>query len=826
MNEETLFHLAREKSPDQRGEFLDKACAGDAELRRRVETLLRADEAAGSFLARPAVEGSTDGNEAANEPDLPAMSASSAANTATLAPDETTSAVRAPAAKVRYFGDYELLEEIAQGGMGVVWKARQSNLHRDVALKMIRAGTLATSAEVARFHREAEAAANLQHPNIVAIHEVGEHEGRHYFSMDLVEGRDLGAIVAEGPLAPQRAARCVKIIAEAIHFAHQRGTLHRDLKPQNILIDGADQPRITDFGLAKTATDSQLTQSGVIMGSPSYMPPEQAAGQLGEIGPASDVYSLGAMLYELLAGRPPFRGDTAMATLHDVMETEPTALRRLKADVPPDLETICLKCLEKSPAARYPTAQALADELDRFLKGEPIMARPASQVRKVVTWCRRHPGPLAALAALALVALAFGVFYLLEENAFLRAQHAALQAREEELLKAYAFLRARLPAPPQGSEDEVHLGYKYLVTPASKLKEELEEAHPLGRSSGWRHRALTTWGDTVAIWIGLLGIFAYVAVSRWSRGLPLRFSELESGQHYWRHFQPLGEWKRNFAIVAGIIEFAGGVAYLVAVVQAYVWEGEPIRFGQFAILYLLFYWGYAILHVVVRDFRLVNYGTAAASITMALPQANKELDTASRAVYEKARAAMEKWDQEAAIQTYRDAGLAKRDAMAVVMKLGKRMRAERPDRFAYPPLSLSNMSWKGIFFCALIEAALFAVVWYRDPPSQPIAAVLPFAYCFLFGTGIMAFTRVKGFGTRILLLAPGAVVMLASEIALRSLQGQLHTSELYMLGHFFGTFELYVLGFIFGMALMASGLVGEAGRALRKKLSQPGGEKP
>jgi serine/threonine protein kinase len=291
-------------------------------------------------------------------------------------------------APVPRFGDYELLEEIARGGMGVVWKARQISLNRTVALKMILAGKLASDAEVQRFRREAEAAANLQHPNIVAIHEVHEQDGQHYYSMDYIDGRDLAALVAEnGPLPPERAAECVRTIAEAVHFAHQRGTLHRDLKPQNVLMDAAGIPRITDFGLAKfIARDESMTQSGAAMGSPSYMPPEQAAGHLDQIGPHSDVYSLGAILYELLTSRPPFRGETAMATMRQALESDPVAPRKINRSLPPDLETICLKCLEKNPARRYNSARALAEELGRFLKHEPIQAIPVSPIRKAESW--------------------------------------------------------------------------------------------------------------------------------------------------------------------------------------------------------------------------------------------------------------------------------------------------------------------------------------------------------------------------------------------------------------------------------------------------------
>jgi serine/threonine protein kinase len=328
--------------------------------------------------------------------------------------------------RVRYFGDYELQEEIARGGMGVVWKARQSSLNRTVAVKMILAGKLAGEAEVQRFHREAEAAANLQHPNIVAIHEVGEHDGQHYYSMDYVEGRDLGALVREsGPLPPARAAECLKTIAEAVHFAHQRGTLHRDLKPQNVLMDAAGVPRITDFGLAKfIERDDSLTKTGATMGIPSYMPPEQAAGHLDQVGPHSDVYSLGAILYELLTGRPPFRAETAVATMRLVMESDPVPPRKLNPDVPLDLETICVKCLEKNPVRRYPSANALAEELGRFLKHEPIQAVPVSAIRKAESWLRRHPWTLMAAGSLMVMVLAGVLYWQHERLNFL--QHPSL----------------------------------------------------------------------------------------------------------------------------------------------------------------------------------------------------------------------------------------------------------------------------------------------------------------------------------------------------------------------------------------------------------------
>jgi WD40 repeat protein len=307
----------------------------------------------------------------------------------------------------RPFGDFELLEEIARGGMGIVYRARHLSLERIVAVKMLLFGPLSSPEFVKRFRAEASAAASLQHPNIVAIHEVGVHQGQHYFAMDYVEGQSLAKLLANGPLPSRTAATFLQTISQAIHYAHERGILHRDLKPSNVLIDANGQPRVTDFGLARRlAGDSELTVSGQVLGSPNYMPPEQATGRRGKISRSCDVYSLGAMLYHLLTGRPPFVGEALTDTLEQVLNVEPVSPRLLNPGVPRDLETLCLKCLEKEPSKRYPTAQALAEELGRFLNHEPILGRPVTRVERAWRWCRRKPALSGSLTAASLLLLA------------------------------------------------------------------------------------------------------------------------------------------------------------------------------------------------------------------------------------------------------------------------------------------------------------------------------------------------------------------------------------------------------------------------------------
>ena len=347
--------------------------------------------------------------EATVPPGTPPRSPHDQPTATVLGQDQSATPSASEPTRIRYFGDYEITRELARGGMGVVFEARQISLNRVVALKMILAGQLANETDVRRFYTEAEAAANLDHPGIVPIFEVGQHEGQHYFCMGFVEGQSLSHRLAEGPLPAREAAELIRRVSEAIEYAHRRGVIHRDLKPANILLDPNGNPRVTDFGLAKKIQgDSGLTGSGQIMGTPSYMPPEQAGGKRGEVGPAADVYALGATLYALVTGRPPFQAATPMDTVIQVISDEPVPPRRLNASIPRDLETICLKCLMKESGKRYPSAAALADDLGRYLAGEPIVARAVGQTERMVKWAKRRPvvtGLIAGVAAVTLIGL-------------------------------------------------------------------------------------------------------------------------------------------------------------------------------------------------------------------------------------------------------------------------------------------------------------------------------------------------------------------------------------------------------------------------------------
>lgn len=287
--------------------------------------------------------------------------------------------------------DYEILEEIARGGMGVVYRARQRSLNRPVALKVLLGGLFAGEEGRRRMKSEASLAARLRHPNIVPVFDTGSLDGQPFYSMAFIEGRTLAEVVQHGPLAPSRAARYLARMAEAVHYAHGEGVLHRDLKPSNVLIDASDEPHVTDFGLAKALDAAPQTLTGGVLGSPAYMPPEQALGQPAEVTARSDVYSLGAILYELLTGRPPFQGTSLAAVIAQVKDSDPVAPRRLNPSIPADLETVCLKCLEKSPARRYAQAGELAEDLQRFLRDEPVHARPVGPFGRAARWAQRQP---------------------------------------------------------------------------------------------------------------------------------------------------------------------------------------------------------------------------------------------------------------------------------------------------------------------------------------------------------------------------------------------------------------------------------------------------
>ena len=306
---------------------------------------------------------------------------------------------------------YEITGELGRGGMGVVYQARHIRLNRPCALKMILAGAHASPEDVARFVTEAEAIARLQHPSIVQIRHIGDADGLPFLELEYVAGGSLDQQLDGTPWPTTRAARLAEQVALGIAEAHRQGIVHRDLKPSNVLLAADGTPKVGDFGLAKML-DSQaaLTRSESVMGSPSYMAPEQAEGHAKEAGPAVDVYAVGAILYELLTGRPPFRGTTALETLEQVKTTEPVPPSRLVPGVPRDIETICLKCLQKEPGKRYETAQALGDDLRRFLDGRPILARRTSGVERAWRWCRRNRlvAGMTGIAAAAIIILAVG----------------------------------------------------------------------------------------------------------------------------------------------------------------------------------------------------------------------------------------------------------------------------------------------------------------------------------------------------------------------------------------------------------------------------------
>jgi serine/threonine protein kinase/tetratricopeptide (TPR) repeat protein len=327
---------------------------------------------------------------------------------------------------------YELLRELGRGGMGVVYLARQLRLNRLVALKMVLAGEHARPDDLLRFLAEAEAIAQLQHPHIVQIYEVGQHAGLPFFALEYLDGGSLAHKLQGTPLPAREAAQLVETLAQAVQAAHARGIIHRDLKPANVLLDQEGRPKISDFGLAKRLDAGPgLTQTGLILGTPSYMAPEQAEGKGKEVGPAADVYALGATLYELLTGRPPFKAATPMETVRQVLEEEPVSPRRLQPGLARDLETICLTCLHKEPTRRYPTAEALAEDLRRYRQGEPITARPVGSGERLVKWVRRRPAGAGLLAALLLLVLggSSGAWVLMQKRADARARQSQ-SARE------------------------------------------------------------------------------------------------------------------------------------------------------------------------------------------------------------------------------------------------------------------------------------------------------------------------------------------------------------------------------------------------------------
>jgi tetratricopeptide (TPR) repeat protein len=365
---------------------------------------------------------------------------------------------------------YEVVQELGRGGMGVVYLARHLALNRQVALKMILGGAYADAKELARFRAEAEAVAKFTHPHIVQIFDVGTLEGMPYCALELLTGGSLDEQLRGQPQPPRQAATLLVPVAQAVQAAHDQGILHRDLKPSNILLTADGTPKLTDFGLAKRLEDDNgQTRTGEIVGTPGYMAPEQAAGKVRQLGPATDIYALGAILYQLLTGRPPFQGLSALDTVMQVMTTEPIPPRQLQPTVPRDLETICLKCLHKEPAKRYPSAQALAADLQNYLDGKPILARPAGRWERAVKWCRRYPTAAALLLVVTLAALGMA---LLAAWALQAEQTARQESAQKEEQRRKAVEQAELA---QAVTRFLRYDVLLLANPATQLQDRLSD---------------------------------------------------------------------------------------------------------------------------------------------------------------------------------------------------------------------------------------------------------------------------------------------------------------------------------------------------------------
>jgi WD40 repeat protein/HEAT repeat protein len=517
--------------------------------------------------------------------------------TATVPPGGVARPADPPLGTVKYFGDYELLAEIARGGMGVVYRARQVSLNRVVALKMILAGEYAGGRDVRRFRAEAEAAASLDHPHILPIYEVGEHEGQQYFSMKLVSGESLAQRMAQSPpVATRELVAVLSKVCQAVHFAHQRGILHRDLKPSNILLDADGTPYVTDFGLAKKVEgDSGLTQSGALVGTPSYMPPEQARGEK-RVTTAADVYSLGAILYEVLTGRPPFREATVLDTVLRVIEKEPDHPRAVNPSADRDLSVIALKCLDKDPARRYPSAAALADDLDRWADGEPILARPTPAWEKGWKWAKRHPAA-AALLATCVLALAGGVAGLAISNARIaekqRETDNALRDRTAALEERTEALRDRTAALAKSDESlaREEVARQKMTFALADLKE--EQARTTAALDGQRRAAYLS---DIAL-----------AANEWAGNRTRRAAQLLDGcpadlrGWEWHHLQRVAHTaERDFGELDGVTLISGftpdGKSLLT-------WDSSAVRLRDFA------------TGKVVREFTDHEYDVTAAALS-------------------------------------------------------------------------------------------------------------------------------------------------------------------------------------------------------------------